>query len=83
MELTKKTTVLFPPDLHKRLMKLASQKGVSMGQLIRSACEQQYWMVSRDDRISAARTLSALSLPVASPRKMKLESTPRPKELSK
>lgn len=83
MELTKKTTVLFAPDFHKRLMKLASQKGVSMGELIRSACEQQYGILSRDDRISAARALSRLSLPVASPRKMKLESTPRPKELAK
>lgn len=53
---------------------LPSQKGVSMGELIRSACEQQYGILSRDGRISAARALSMLSLPVASPRKMKNDS---------
>ncbi|MCI0414361.1 type II toxin-antitoxin system HicB family antitoxin [bacterium] len=83
MELSKKTTVLFPPDLHEKLTKLALQQGVSMGELIRNACEQLYGIASKDDRVSAVRELAALSLPVASPRKMKLQSVPRPKEISK
>ena len=34
MELTKKTTILFPPELHERLVKLASQRGVSLERVI-------------------------------------------------
>ncbi len=83
MELSKKTTVLFPPDLHEKLTKLALQQGVSMGELIRNACEKLYGIVSKEDRVSAVRELAALSLPVESPRRMKLQSVPRPKEISK
>jgi hypothetical protein len=83
MELSKKTTVLFPPDLHEKLTKLALQQGVSMGQLIRDACEQLYGIVSKHDRVSAVRSLAMLSLPVASPKKMKTESIPKPKEITK
>ena len=41
MELSKKTTILFPPDLHRRLAQLAAQRGTSLGTLVRRACEQE------------------------------------------
>ena len=40
--LTKKTTILLQPELHRRLTRLAERRGTSLGELIRSACETQY-----------------------------------------
>jgi len=31
MELSKKTTILFPPELHQRLSAIAAQRGISLG----------------------------------------------------
>ena len=81
MELTKKTTILFPPDLHERLSMLAAQKHVSMGALVREACEHQYKVARKENRIAAVQALAKLALPVASPKKMKKESVPSPREL--
>ena len=81
MELSKKTTILFPPELHERLAQLAEKKGVSLGELVRSACEKQYSLVSREGRIEAVRALAALSLPVGECREMKEESVPQPDRL--
>ncbi len=53
-QLTKKTTILFTPDLHRRLMRVAEQRHTSLGNLVRSACEQQYGLVSAEDRMRAA-----------------------------
>ncbi len=42
MELTKKTTILFSPDLHNFLTALAKRRGTSMGELDRrTACENR------------------------------------------
>jgi hypothetical protein len=82
MELSKKTTILFPQGLHDRLSRLAGQKGVSIGELVRTACRQQYGIVSRRDRIDAVRELGKLALPVADTRRMKEESVPGPEELA-
>jgi len=81
MELTKKTTILFPPALHERLSRLARDRGVSLGELVRAACVDQYGLVSEDERIQAAKELSRMSLPVTSVRRMKKESVPDPEEL--
>jgi hypothetical protein len=81
MELSKKTTILFPPDLHERLSRLAAQKGVSLGELVRSACEKEYGIVSREDRIEAVRSLAGLELPVGDVEQMKQESVPEPEEI--
>ena len=81
MELSKKTTILFPPDLHERLSRLAAQKGISLGELVRSACERLYGIHSREDRIEAARNLAALDLPVGDTLEMKQQSVPTPEEL--
>lgn len=76
MELSKKTTILLTPELHRRLTRLAEQRGSSLGALVREACERQYGLVSSQDRLEAVRELAALALPVASVRQMELESVP-------
>jgi len=81
MELTKKTTILFPPDLHDRLSRLAEQKGTSLGDLVRKACEVHYGLVSVEDRLEAVRELTSLSLPVGDPKQMEKESVPSPEAL--
>lgn len=81
MELSKKTTILFPPELHRRLAQLAEQKGTSLGDLVRRACEQQYGITSRERRIEAAEELAKLALPVGEVRQMIRESVPSPEEL--
>ena len=82
MELTKKTTILFPPELHRRLARLAAQRGTSLGELVRSACDREYGSASREEKLAAVRKLAALRLPVSDPRKMKRESVPNAKELA-
>lgn len=81
MELSKKTTILFPPELHERLSRLAAQKGVSLGELVRRACEKHYGLMSTQARIEAVQALAKLNLPVADTRTMKEQSVPQPQEL--
>ena len=81
MELSKKTTILFSPSLHERLTQLASQRGVSLGELVRSACEREYGEASPEDRLAAVRELAAMRLPVGTPEEMARESLPAPEEL--
>ena len=81
MELSKKTTILFPPDLHERLKRLAAQRGTSLGQLVRSAVETQYGLVPVDDRVQAALELCEMCLPVGTPEEMAAESVPAPEDL--
>jgi predicted DNA-binding protein len=81
MELSKKTTILFPPELHDRLVRLAAQRRTSLGGLVREACEAHYGLVPQEERTAAVDELAALSLPVASPEVMGCESVPRPEDL--
>lgn len=76
MELNKKTTILLSEAGHRRLAAVAARRGVSMGMLIREACEQAYGVVDTDDRVSAVGALAAMSLPVGTPAAMKRESVP-------
>ena len=81
MELTKKTTILFPPDLYKKLSALAKQQRVSIGELVRRACEEYYKIASREEILSAVKELGELSLPVGDVREMKEQSVPSAKEI--
>ena len=74
MELTKKTTILLPPRLHKQLTLLARERQVSVGHLIRFACQRQYGLASKEDRLKAVGELCRLELPVATVARMKKES---------
>ena len=78
MELSKKTTILFTPELHERLRQIAQREGTSIGDLVRTACEKQYHIVSRERRIAAVEELAKLSLPVGSVEQMEAESIPFP-----
>ena len=80
-QLSKKTTILFPPDLHARLLRLAEQRRTSLGELVRSACERQYGLATPEDRLAAVEALAALRLPVGTPEEMARESVPSPEEL--
>jgi len=81
MELSKKTTILFSPELHERLSRLAVERGTSLGDLVRTACESQYGLPTKDEKLAAVRSLAALTLPVGDPQQMKRESVPDPQEL--
>jgi hypothetical protein len=76
MELSKRTTVQLSPELHARLTQLARELGVSVGALMRTACERQYGTGPASDRVDAVRQLAELALPVADPATMKRESVP-------
>ena len=82
MELSKKTTILFSPELYSHLGKIAKRQGISLGRLIRDACEAKYGRVSTEDRLKAVEALGELSLPVADPQTMKHESEPALKDVS-
>jgi hypothetical protein len=81
MELSKKTTILFPPDLHKRLARLAAREGTSIGELVRSAVRRQYGLFPGEERLAAVDELAGLALPVGSPQEMENESVPAPEEI--
>ena len=80
-KLTKKTTILLQPELHRRLTRLAEQRSTSLGDLVRTAVERQYGLGATEERLQAARALSALELPVAAVDEMKRESVPAPEAL--
>jgi len=76
MTLVKKATILFPPDLHAHLVEVARQRGVSLGELVRSACEAQSGVASKEERLQAVERLRRLSLPVGTVKLMKRQSVP-------
>lgn len=78
MELSKKTTILFSPELHRRLSRLAARRGVSLGELVREACEARYGVMGGAVQLDAVAALGSLRLPVGSPEEMKRESQPDP-----
>ncbi len=81
MELEKKATILFSPDLYEHLTRVARERGVSVGRLVREACERQYGRWSSADGIAAVEGLAMLELPVDSPAELKRQSVPDPGEL--
>jgi predicted transcriptional regulator len=81
MELSKKTTILFSPELHRRLAELAGRRRVSMGELVREACEIQYGVVDAEARRAAVLALAEMELPVGDPEAMKRESVPDPEKV--
>jgi len=78
MGLTKKTTILLQPELHRRLARLAEQRRTSMGELIRTACVRQYGLAGSPQRTNAVAAMAELSLPVSSTGDMKRQSVPEP-----
>lgn len=79
--LSKKTTILLQPELHRRLTRLAGQRGTSIGELVRTAVERQYGLGGSEERLAAVSALAALQAPVGTPAEMKRESVPAPDDL--
>jgi hypothetical protein len=73
---TKKITVLFSPELHERLSRLAENRRASLEDLVRRACELQYGFLSSEARLDAVRELAGLSLPLADSSVLEQESVP-------
>ena len=75
MELTKKTTILFPPDLYGRMAKLAEQRHSSVGELVRDACRTQYpySAATKAERLALVERMATMNLPVGTPEEMKRE----------
>ena len=71
-------TFLLSPDLHARLTALGEQEGVSLGELVRRACERQYGLVAPTERLAAVTALEEMALPVGDVASMKQESEPPP-----
>jgi hypothetical protein len=80
MELAKKTTILFPPDLFEHMVQLAEQRGATLEEIVRLACEAQYGRAPGEERRRALDELRSLSLPVGTPGEMKEESRADPRE---
>jgi hypothetical protein len=76
-----KTTVLLSEALHQQLTRLAHERGQSLGELVRQACERQYGLTDRRARLAAVEALGALRLPVGPVEQMVAESVARPQDL--
>lgn len=81
MELTKKETISFSPGLHAELMRVAAARNTSFDALVQTACEERYASPTREQKLAAARRLTAMRLPVGTPAEMKAESVPLVEEL--
>lgn len=74
MALTKKTTILFPPDLYDQLAGIAVKRHSSVGELVREACRAQYSLSTKEQRLAFVDQLASMSLPVGTPEEMERES---------
>ena len=63
--LTKKTTLLFTPDLYHQLEALAEVTKTSVAHLVRQAVVQQYFLADRKKRAAAVQALAKMDLPAA------------------
>lgn len=81
MGLSHKTTILLSPAVHRQLTQLAQERGQSLGELVRQACERQYGLVGQEGRLAAVEALAALRLPVGPVEEMIAESVPDPRDL--
>ena len=72
--LTRRTQLLLDDELHERLRRLADERGMSLGALIREAIDEKLAQGTRDARAEAARRLLAAEpMPVEDWPEMKRE----------
>lgn len=76
MDMTKKTTILFSPEMHRRLTGLAARRGRSLAELVREACEVQYGVVGGRDQEAAVAELPRVRWrPPSTPKSSRRSST--------
>lgn len=63
--LTKKTTILFSPDLYRQLQDIAAATKTSIAQLIRQAIIKQYLLSDKKKRLEAVEHLAKIGGPVS------------------
>jgi hypothetical protein len=73
-ELTKKTTILFRPELYERLSVIAERRRSSVSQLVREACRVQYAISTRSERRAMVDELASMQLPAGTPEEMERDS---------
>lgn len=56
--LTKKTTILFPPELYKQLAEIAAVMHTSVAQLVRQSVIERYLLSDKKQRLKAVKDLS-------------------------
>jgi predicted DNA-binding protein len=81
MALSHKTTILLSETLHRRLTQLAQERGESLGELVREACERQYGLSDERARLAAVEALGVMRLPVGPVEEMIAESVADPQDL--
>jgi predicted transcriptional regulator len=74
-------TILLSETLHRRLMQLAQERGKSLGELVRQACERQYGLSDERARLAAVEALGLMRLPVGPVEEMIAESLADPQDL--
>ena len=63
-QLSKKTTILFPPDLFAALEKIAKEKKTSVGDLVRTAVKEQYQINSKASKMAIFDKMMKAEFPV-------------------
>lgn len=63
--LTKKTTILFSPDLYRQLEDIAGAAKASVAELIRRAVIKQYLLSDKKKRLEAVKHLVQIGGPVS------------------
>ena len=63
--LTKKTTILFSPDLYHQLEDIADAAKTSVAELIRRAVVRQYLLSDKKKRLEAVKFLAQIGGPVS------------------
>lgn len=74
MPLSKRTTILFPPEVWDELGRVAKEKGTSVAHLVREAAVQRYLAPNKATRKAAVEALAAMRLPVSSWSQMEAET---------
>lgn len=72
-QMTKKTTILFPPKLYKHLSRVAKRQGRSVGDLVRDAVEIQYGEGGVEARLRAVDALLRVKASVREPAELEEE----------
>lgn len=65
MRLTKRTTILFDPDLWRHLEQFATAEHTSVAHLVRRAVIERYLFSDKQRRLAAVEAMRTLHAPVA------------------